>query len=405
MILKLAWRNLWRNKRRSFITIASILFAVLFVVFMRAFQLGSYEAMTRGVVNMYTGYAQIHLNGYWDDQTLDNVMPYRESFEDSLLKVDGVKSVIPRLEGFALSSFVDKTKGTLVIGANPEKEKEILKIEELLFDGEVISSADNQIMISEGLADYYKMSVKDTLVLLGQGYHGMSAAGKYAVKGIIKFRNPTLNQNTVIMSIPQAQWFFSTGNQVTSLILEKEEFTKVETLVADVSKKIDLNTFEVLDWKTMLPELVQSIEADNVGGVIMAFILYMIIFFGIFGTILMMTAERKYEFGILISIGMKRIKLGMVILYEIVFLGIIGVLSGYLLVYPLIIYFYINPVRFEGEFAKTFEDLGFEPIIPTSLDPAIPITHALIILIIALVLSIYPILKIQHLKPTEARRL
>jgi putative ABC transport system permease protein len=405
MILKLAWRNLWRNKRRSFITIASILFAVLFVVFMRAFQLGSYEAMTRGVVNMYTGYAQIHLNGYWDDQTLDNVMPYRESFEDSLLKIDGVKSVIPRLEGFALSSFVDKTKGTLVIGANPEKEKEILKIEELLFDGEVISSTDNQIMISEGLADYYKMSVSDTLVLLGQGYHGMSAAGKYAVKGIIKFRNPTLNQNTVIMSIPQAQWFFSTGNQVTSLILEKEEFTKVETLVADVSKKVDLNTFEVLDWKTMLPELVQSIEADNVGGVIMAFILYMIIFFGIFGTILMMTAERKYEFGILISIGMKRIKLGMVILYEIVFLGIIGVLSGYLLVYPLIIYFYINPVRFEGEFAKTFEDMGFEPIIPTSLDPAIPITHALIILIIALVLSIYPILKIQHLKPTEARRL
>lgn len=405
MILKLAWRNLWRNKRRSFITIASILFAVLFVVFMRAFQLGSYEAMTRGVVNMYTGYAQIHLNGYWDDQTLDNVMPYRESFKDSLLKIDGVKSVIPRLEGFALSSYVDKTKGTLVIGANPEKEKEILKIEELLFDGEVISSTDNQIMVSEGLADYYKMSVNDTLVLLGQGYHGMSAAGKYAVKGIIKFRNPTLNQNTVIMSIPTAQWFFSTGNQVTSLILEKEEFTKVETLVADVSKKIDLNTFEVLDWKTMLPELVQSIEADNVGGVIMAFILYMIIFFGIFGTILMMTAERKYEFGILISIGMKRIKLGMVILYEIVFLGIIGVLSGYLLVYPLIIYFYINPVRFEGEFAKTFEDLGFEPIIPTSLDPAIPITHALIILIIALVLSIYPILKIQHLKPTEARRL
>ena len=102
-------------------------------------------------------------------------------------------------------------------------------------------------MISEGLADYYKMSVKDTLVLLGQGYHGMSAAGKYAVKGIIKFRNPTLNQNTVIMSIPQAQWFFSTGNQVTSLILEKEEFTKVETLVADVSKKIDLNTFEVFE--------------------------------------------------------------------------------------------------------------------------------------------------------------
>ena len=135
MILKLAWRNLWRNKRRSFITIASILFAVLFVVFMRAFQLGSYEAMTRGVVNMYTGYAQIHLNGYWDDQTLDNVMPYRESFEDSLLKIDGVKSVIPRLEGFALSSYIDQTKGALIIGANPEKEKEILKIEELLFEG------------------------------------------------------------------------------------------------------------------------------------------------------------------------------------------------------------------------------------------------------------------------------
>ena len=405
MILKLAWRNLWRNKRRSFITIASILFAVIFVVFMRALQIGTYEAMTDGVVNMYTGYAQIHQKGFWDDQNLDNTMPYRQAMVDSIENVEGVTGVVPRLEGFALTSFKNKSKGSLIIGANPEKEHQILKFETLLHQGEVIAPNDNRIMVSEGLLEYYQMQLGDTLVLLGQGYHGMSAAGKYAIAGVVKFRNPELNRNTVIMAIPAAQWFFSTGERVTSLILEKEEFTGVEKMVANVSAIVDLNQYEVMDWQTMLPELVQSIEADNVGGVIMAFILYMIIFFGIFGTILMMTSERKYEFGVLISIGMKRMKLAMVVLWEIVMLGILGVLSGYTLVYPLIAYFYFNPIVMEGEMAEMYEDLGFEPIIPTSLDPSIPITHAAVILIIAFVLSIYPILKIRTLKPTESRRL
>jgi len=115
MYLKLAWRNIWRNKRRSIITIASILFAVFFAVFMRSMQLGLYTKMIGNMVGLYTGYIQIHSNGFWNEQTLDNAFENDEKIVSSVQDIKGVKKLMPRLEGFALSSYRDLTKGALVV--------------------------------------------------------------------------------------------------------------------------------------------------------------------------------------------------------------------------------------------------------------------------------------------------
>ena len=405
MYFKLAWRNLWRNKRRSIITITSIMFAVIFAVFMRSIQFGSYEVMIRGMVNMYSGYIQIHQNGYWDDQSLDNTFEYSQNFEDSILQVEGVEELVPRLESFALCATDNLSKGSLVVGVNPEKEHNILKLKEQLHEGEVITVDDNSIMLSEGLATYFKLGVGDTLVLMGQGYHGMSAAGKYNIKGIVKFRSPALNESVVIMALPNAQWLYSAENRLTSLIIEKPDNADATEVAANITSYLNNSNYEVMDWQTMIPELVETIEADSAGGVMMILVLYMIITFGIFGTILMMTAERRYEFGLLISIGLQRIQLAFVVLIETVLLGFFGVLSGYVLLYPILWYFNVNPIKLTGEMQTMMEDMGFEAIMPTSLDPSIAISHALIILVIAFVLSLYPTFHLRSLKPVEAMRL
>ena len=123
MYLKLAWRNIWRNKRRSFITIASILFAVFFAVMMRSIQLGLYAKMIDNVVGFYTGYLQIHGNGYWEEKTLDNSFEYDEQLLEEIAQTDRVTGVIPRLEGFALSSYGESTKGAMVVGVDAKKEE------------------------------------------------------------------------------------------------------------------------------------------------------------------------------------------------------------------------------------------------------------------------------------------
>lgn len=403
MTFTLAWRNLWRNRRRSFITIASILFAVFFAVFMRALQLGTYDVMIKNSVGMFTGYIQLHQDGYWNDQTINNTFAYRSSLEDSLLSNEQVTHVSPRLESFALSAHGDQTKGALVIGIHPEKEK-VLDLESQLEKGQLLAPEDKGILVSEGLAEYYTIGLNDTLVLLGQGYHGMSAAGKYFIKGIVKFKSPALNENTVVLSLSEAQWLYSTGNRLTSFVIGKENFASADQVAQELQTYVG-DTYEVMDWQTMLPELVQSIEADSAGGLIMLYILYMIISFGIFGTILMMTAERRYEFGVMLSIGMKRWRISAMVLIETIFLAILGVIAGMVLVYPFIYYFNIHPFELTGDLAKTMTDVGFEPIIPTSLDPTIALNHAAIILVISVVLSIYPSIQIHKLKPVEAMRL
>jgi len=134
----------------------------------------------------------------------------------------------------------------------------------------------------------------------------------------------------------------------------------------------------------------------------MLLILYMIITFGIFGTVLMMTAERKHEFGILLSIGMKREKLATVLVMESMFMAAVGVVAGLIAVFPLLLYFYHNPIQFSERAQKAMEEYGFEAVMPASLDPQIAYTHALIILCISITLSIYPIIHVMRMKPVDA---
>lgn len=175
------------------------------------------------------------------------------------------------------------------------------------------------------------------------------------------------------------------------------------TLVAtSLRRETEGMPFEFFDWKEMLPEMVELIEVDNAGGVIVISILYMIIAFGIFGTILMMLAERQHEFGILVAVGMKRIKLATVVLLEILMIAFLGTLAGIIVGIPIIAYFHSNPIRVTGEMAKAYESFGMEAIFPFSNDIGLFLTQAAIVFLMSLVLSVYPWFRILRLKAIEA---
>src|SRR5210317_995579 len=127
-ILKIALRNIWRNKRRTLITIASIMFALFFAIIMRGFGRGSYEKMKENAVKSYSGYIQIHKNGYWDDKNINNIFSLDESVIHKLESDNRLNVVIPRLESFSLASSGESTKGVAVMGIAPEKEDRMTKI-------------------------------------------------------------------------------------------------------------------------------------------------------------------------------------------------------------------------------------------------------------------------------------
>ena len=404
MNIIIAWRNIWRNKKRTLITVSSVMLAVIIAVFMRSFQEGTYAKMIDNAVGQFTGYIQVHQKDYWNDKTLDNGIELNDSLLQSIKSVKNVDGVNLRIESFSLASFKANTKGTLVMGVDPEQEKSMLNIEPKIIEGEYLKPDDKSILIGSRLASYLKIIVGDTLVLMGQGHWGQSAIGAFPVKGIVKMPAPDLDKQIVFMTLKESQQYFSFENGVTSIVVKFKDDVFTEQIVLDINAKIDTSQYAAIDWKEMTPEMLQQIEGDRIGGVFMIGILYMIIAFGVFGTTLMMTEERKKEFAVMVAIGTHKSKLMLISFYETIIMNLIGVVFGIILTIPLIIYFRENPIRMSGEMAESVEKLGVEPILPTIMKLSIFVNHIAIILIIAGLASLYPLISIWRLKVMKGLR-
>jgi len=404
MNLRIAWRNIWRNKKRTLITVSSIMMAVIIAVFMRSFQEGTYAKMIDNAVGQFTGYVQVHQKDYWADKTLDNGIVITDSLLQQIKSVKNVEAVNLRIESFSLSSYKNNTKGTLVLGIDPEKEKSMLNIEAKIIKGKYLKTKDKSILLGSGLANYLNINIGDTLVLMGQGHWGQSAIGAFPVKGIVKMPAPDLDKQIVFMSLLTAQQYFSFENGVTSIVVKFGSDDYTSQIVRNINSKIDTNIYKAIDWKEMTPEMLQQIQGDRIGGIFMISILYMIIAFGVFGTTLMMTEERKKEFAVMIAIGTHKSKLILISLYETIIMNLIGVLSGIVFVIPLIIYFRDHPIRMTGDMAASVEKLGIEPVLPTIMKMSIFVNHISIIMIIACLAAIYPLVSIWKLKLMKSLR-
>ena len=401
---KLAWRNIWRNKRRTLITIASIFFAMFFALIMRSMQDGSYDHWTESVVESFTGFIQVHQDGYWDEQTINNTFTHHDSIMSTIRDIENVQAVIPRLESFALASSGDQTKGILVVGVNPEKEEQLTNPENNLISGEYLGTGSNGVLVSSRLAGVFKLDLQDTLTLISQGYHGVSAAGLFPVTGIIKIPNPELDRRIVYMALNCAQEFYGAYNQLSAYAINLHDSDKLEKTTTAIRDRIGDNHYEVMDWKEMNPEMVQAIQSDQASGFIMLGLLYLIIGFGVFGTVLMMTNERKREFGVMVALGMQKIKLSLIVTLEMFLLGLVGIITGVIGSIPVVIYFKYHPIQLTGQAAEAIEEYGLEPIMPFNLEFSIYLAQTGVVILIFFLAIIYPVYSITRLNESRALR-
>lgn len=457
----MAWRNLWRNKRRTLITGASVFFAVFFALIMRSMQLGTYDHMFRNAIESYTGYLQIQHEDFWDDRSVDNVFEFTPELDEEVLNDKNVIATIPRFESFALASSGNLTKGVLVMGVDPEKEKYLSdlsskmvkykitdkSVEELLnsvlpekykenleiLSGNAYSSksimlldmgiADRdtqallpvigkytsfengflrigvpEALIGDKLSSFLNIGIGDTLVLIGQGYHGTSAAGKFRVSGIIRMPTSDMDNKIVYLPLDICQEFYNAPGMITSLAagVKSSKDSEIDRMVSDLGGELG-PPLKVVGWRKMNELMINQMDADSKSGMVTIGILYLVIAFGIFGTVLMMTAERKREFGVLVAVGMQKSKLAAVVSLEMLYVGIMGIASGIALALPAIFYGYYHPLRFKGEMAKMFEDYGMEPVMPFLPVDWYFMWQSVVVAIIIVIALAYPVRKIYKM--------
>ena len=459
---KIAWRNLWRNKRRTLITVASVFFAVFFALLMRSLQLGSYDHMFRNVIESYTGYLQVQNEDFKDNPTVDNVFAFSPEISETILKDKNVSDAVPRFESFALASSGSLTKGVLVMGIDPEKESllsnvkerlvkykltektiENLKKSELpetvkskldLFKGEsyssggilqldlgirnadssalmpiirkeasfsngYISSGNKEVLIGYRLAKYLELNIGDTLVLIGQGYHGTTAAGKFRISGIVRMPTSDIDNKIVYLPVDVCQELYGAPGMLTSLALciKDNSDKKINRMMQSIGKELP-SPLRMIEWREMNALLINQMESDNKSGGIMIAILYLVIAFGIFGTVLMMTIERKREFGVLVAIGMQKSKLASIVSFEMIYIGLLGILSGIVVALPAIVIGQYNPIRLSGEYAKVYESYGMEPVMPFMPVDYYFLWQSVIVALIVGIAIIYPVRKIYKMQ-------
>jgi ABC-type lipoprotein release transport system permease subunit len=399
--MKLAWRNLWRNKRRTLITVASIFFGVLLSAYMTSMQEGSYDKMVEIVVKFYSGYMQVHHEDYWENKSINNSFDYDQALVDRLKSNPEVDFVIPRLESFGLASAGELTRGAAVFGIVPDIETQLTGIAEKIISGKYLQADDDGVVIGDGLAKFLKLNLNDTLVVLTQGYHGVSSAGKFPVHGIIKHVSPELNKSIIYMELKTCQSFLGAENKLTSLVVNVADNEVMKRTLKNLRKEIK-PPYSIMSWEEMQPEVVQQIESDRAGGVIMKAILYIVIAFGIFGTIMMMMAERRREFGVMISIGMQKRKLAVILFIETIFIGLLGILSGMAVSLPLLLIQAKNPIPLTGETAKLMEDFGFEPYMFFSTAPGVFWQQAISVFVLTLLIGIYPVIASLRIREIKA---
>lgn len=403
MIGKLIWRNLWRNKRRTLITTSSVTFAVLLAVVTQALVKGTFGQLIDSVVGGYSGHIQVHATGYWDEPSLELLMTDDDALRDSLQALPGVAAVVPRLETFMLVSADTLTRGAMVMGVDPEREQHLMKLDERIVRGGPVRKDEAAVVLAEGLARRLAVDVNDTVVLLGQGYHGSMAAGKYPVRGIAHFGSPQLNDGLVYLPLGIAQKLLSTPDMVTTWALALNDPGAMEHAEALARTMVPADR-SVMNWKQMMPEVDSHIRSDQLNTSVIIGVLYLVVAFGIFGTILMMLHERTYEFGMLLAVGMSRRLLALLVVVESVLLSMIGAVAGNLLAWPVVWALKEWPIRLGGNIAELYADFGFEPVMPTVLDPRIFLDQTLVVLVIALVLAIYPWRHVITLLPLTAMK-
>ena len=403
MILKLIWRNLWRNSRRTLITMASIAFAVLFAVLMKSFQDGVFNNLIKNVVGYYSGYVQIHQKGYWEEQVLDNCFALEDILTNKLQQNSQINVVVPRLETFVLISKENTSKGCMLVGTDAVKENNLTQLKRKLIKGSYFNNKEDVVIIADGLAKRINAKVNDTIVLFGQGFQGAMAAGKFKVKGIVHLASPAMNDAFVYLPLLAAQYYLNAENRLTSISLGIDNPENGNTIVNDLKTTIG-QKYEVMAWQEMMPEIANHIRADGFSFYVFSGILYLIIGFGLFGTLLMMTVERTHEFGMLIAIGMKKSRLKIILWGETLMITLLGVVLGMLLSLPSVFYLQEKPIRFSGEIAKAYEQFGFEAIFPAEFNLAIFFNQSLIILCMALLIGLYPLWFVNSLNPVNAMK-
>jgi ABC-type lipoprotein release transport system permease subunit len=405
LVLRLAWRNLWRQPRRTWLTTGAMVFSNVLLVFMISLQFGMYRLMIENSLKAFTGHMQVQAQGYIDDQKIRQVIPDVVALAENLRQALGSDEVAARATAFALASSEDRSYGIAVFGVEPRFEPNVSNIPGLVSEGRYLqNNGAAELVIGRVLARNLKVGVGDELTLIGSGRDGSFAAVVTDVVGIFDSGVAELDRTIAQMPLGPFQDVFYMQGAGHQVVVNAPRLSQVAELEQRVAALLPQDQDLVVhDWDALVPGLKQAIQADISSAVFMYAVLVILVAFSVLNTQLMSVLERTHEFGIVLALGLKPGRLGRLVLLETALMGGMGLLIGALLGGALTAWLGTRGFTMPG-----MEEMGARFNLPSRLHPQVTFASLLsgpaVVFLFSLLASVYPALRLRRLQPVEAMR-
>lgn len=399
----LAWRNVWRNPRRSLLTMLAIAFASGLLVFMLSFQFGTYEDMINASVKLSTGDMQIQAKGYHDKHRIRMTVNNPAKLADFLKKDSAVKAFSERDEAYVISQSADRTRGVMLMGIDPAAEKNVSGMDGRVIKGKYLDAAGpDSVMVGDLLAERLKLKLGSEVTLLGQGRDGSVAAAVLKVAGIFRTGFESYDRDVMMTGRKNFDSLFYMDGSVHRIVVMTDSLKSISGLMQRLQASGLMSGLVSLSWDQLQPGLKQSIEVDLISGFIMYIILIIVVAFSILNTFIMAVFERTREFGVLLSLGTTPGRLVRVVMTESFFIALLGLVLGIAAGAAVTLYYSGAGISMEG--MDMMQQFGISGKLYPSLSLLSVSIGPALVAVVTFFAALYPALRIAGLKPAQAMR-
>jgi ABC-type lipoprotein release transport system permease subunit len=402
--LRLAWRNLWRHGRRTWLTVGAMVFCNALLVFMISFQFGSYSMMIDGTLTILTGHIQGQEQRYNDQPRMRYTVPAGVELASMLRRETGVGHIAARGSAFALASSEDRSFGVQIFGVQPAFEPLVSNLPGLVKQGRYLEHTDAaEIVIGSVLARNLKVGLGDEITFLGSGRDDSFAAGIARVTGIIDSGTTELDRSVAQLPLGYFQDIFAMGDHVHSIVVDLDDLDLVDPLKSQIQSLVGEGSLRVLDWNELQPGLRQAILADITSAFVMYAVLIVLVAFSVLNTQLMSVLERTREFGVMMALGLSPGNLGRLVLLETAVMSLLGLALGCLLGILITAYFGHTGITFDG-MEEAMEQYNMSGRIYPQMSALSVLLGPAVVFVGGMLAAIYPALKLHTLQPVTAMR-
>ena len=332
LIGAIAWRNLWRNRQRTWLSVGGIAFAVMLILAARSAQISATSAMLDNATRLLTGHLQVQNAAYADEPSLRHAIPDATAVARAVAAAPHVTAVAQRAIGFALVSVGDRSYGAEVFGVDADAERSVSSLPDMVTEGRWLGQPTDAVLGSL-MARNLGAKLGDEVVVLGSAIDGGVAALTLTVVGVVETGTAELDRALIDVPLTTFQDAFGLGDRAHVIVGRVDDFMRVDATLPGIDRALASvgPNLAVRSWRQLLPELVQTVELKGVSSGVMFALIAFLVTFSVFNTFMMTVFERTREFGMLLAIGMRGGGIVGMLQIEAAWLALLGAALGVVL--------------------------------------------------------------------------